>query len=136
LLADSVEGLEHVTLEIDPDLAKGAATIEAQPIALKRAVANLIENAVVYGKRAEVRLAQTPEDFEIRIEDEGPGIPETEFERVFRPFYRLEASRNRDSGGAGLGLAIARSVVRSHGGDIVLENRPEGGLRATISLPK
>jgi signal transduction histidine kinase len=83
-----------------------------------------------------VRLARTPKEFEIAIEDDGPGIPETELERVFRPFYRLEASRNRESGGAGLGLAIARSVVRSHGGDIGLENRPEGGLRATISLPK
>jgi signal transduction histidine kinase len=134
LLAESVEDLEHVTLEIDPAL--GAVTIEAQPVALKRAVANLVENAVVYGKSAKVRLSQTPNDYEIRIEDEGPGIPEAELERVFRPFYRLEASRNRDSGGAGLGLAIARSVVRSQGGDIVLENRPEGGLRATIALPK
>jgi signal transduction histidine kinase len=135
LLADSVEGLEHVTLEIDPALSKGAAT-EAQPIALKRAVVNLIENAVVYGKSARVRLAQTPKDFEITITDEGPGIPEAELDRVFRPFYRLEASRNRESGGAGLGLAIARSIVRSNGGDIVLANRPEGGLRAAISLPK
>jgi signal transduction histidine kinase len=135
LLADSVEGLEHVTLELEPALSKGAS-IEAQPIALKRAVANLVENAVVYGRHANMRLSQTPKDFEIRIEDEGPGIPEAELERVFRPFYRLEASRNRGSGGAGLGLAIARSVVRSQGGDIVLENRPEGGLRATIALPK
>lgn len=136
LIADSVEGMEHVAIEVDPALAKGAATMEAQPIALKRAVANLVENAVVYGKCAKVRLSQTPKEFEIRIEDEGPGIPEPEFERVFRPFYRLEPSRNRDSGGAGLGLAIARSIVRSQGGDIVLANRPEGGLRATISLPK
>jgi len=136
LLADSVEGLDPVTLEIDPRLAKGTAAMEAQPIALKRAVTNLVENAVVYGAHAKVRLTQTPKDFEIRIEDEGPGIPEAELERVFRPFYRLEASRNRESGGAGLGLAIARSVVRSQGGDIVLQNRPEGGLRATISLPK
>jgi protein-histidine pros-kinase len=83
-----------------------------------------------------VQLSETPKDFEIRIADEDPGIPETELERVFRPFYRLEASRNRDSGGAGLGLAIARSVVRSQGGDIVLANQAEGGLRATISLPK
>jgi signal transduction histidine kinase len=134
LLADSVEGMAHVTLEIDPALA--AATIEAQPVALKRAVANLVENAVVYGKRAKVRLEQTPNEFEIAIEDEGPGIPEIELERVFRPFYRLEASRNRDSGGAGLGLAIARSVVRGNGGDINLVNRGEGGLRATITLPK
>jgi signal transduction histidine kinase len=134
LLAESVEDLEHVKLEIDPALS--AVTIEAQPVALKRAVANLVENAVVYGKGAKVRLSQSKKDYEIRIEDEGPGIPEAELERVFRPFYRLEASRNRDSGGAGLGLAIARSVVRSQGGDIVLENRPEGGLRATIALPK
>jgi signal transduction histidine kinase len=136
LLADSVEGMEHVTLERDAALTAGAAVTEAQPIALKRAVVNLIENAVVYGKAARVRLVQTARDFEIVIEDEGPGIPETELERVFRPFYRLEASRNRESGGTGLGLAIARSVVRSNGGDIALANRPEGGLRATIVLPK
>jgi signal transduction histidine kinase len=136
LLADSAEGMEPVTLEIDPTLAQGAATIEAQPIALKRAVTNLIENALVYGKTAKVRLTEAPKEFDIAIADEGPGIPEAELERVFRPFYRLEASRNRDSGGAGLGLAIARSVVRSQGGDIILQNRPEGGLTATISLPK
>jgi signal transduction histidine kinase len=135
LLADSVEGMEHVALETDPTLAKDA-TIEAQPIALKRAVTNLVENAVVYGRRAKVQLAGRPKEFDILIDDEGPGIPEGEFERVFRPFYRLEASRNRESGGAGLGLAIARSVVRAQGGDIVLQNRPEGGLRATITLPK
>jgi signal transduction histidine kinase len=136
LLTDSVEGMEQVTLEIEPALAGGGAATEAQPIALKRAVANLVENAVVYGKRAHVRLAQSPKEFEIVIEDEGPGIPEAELERVFRPFYRLEASRNRESGGTGLGLAIARSILRSNGGDILLENRREGGLRATISLPK
>lgn len=136
LLGDSVEGMEHVTLAIDPTLADGSARFEAQSIALKRAVANLVENAVVYGRHAEVRLTATPKEFEIEIADEGPGIPEAEFERVFRPFYRLEASRNRDSGGAGLGLAIARSIVRTQGGDIVLKNRPEGGLRATVTLPK
>jgi signal transduction histidine kinase len=134
LLGDSLEGMPQVTLEIAPSV-KGAV-IEAQPIALKRAVVNLIENAVVYGKRATVRLCETPKEFAILIEDEGPGIPEAELDRVFRPFYRLEASRNRDSGGAGLGLAIARSVVRAHGGDIVLKNRLEGGLQAAISLPK
>jgi len=134
VLGDSLEGMPQVTLEIAPR-SKGAVT-EVQPIALKRAVVNLIENAVVYGKRAKVRLCETPKEFAILIEDEGPGIPEAELDRVFRPFYRLEASRNRDSGGAGLGLAIARSVVRAHGGDIVLKNRLEGGLQAAISLPK
>ncbi len=134
LVADSIEGMAHVALEIDPAVKDGS--IEAQPIALKRAVANLVENAVVYGKSARVRLGETPKEFEIGIADEGPGIPEAELERVFRPFYRLEASRNRESGGAGLGLAIARSVVRAHGGDIVLKNRPEGGLQVTVTLPK
>ena len=135
LLADSVEGMEHVALEIDPAL-KASAFLEAQPIALKRALVNLIENAIVYGRRARVRLSERAAEFEIAIEDEGPGIPAAELERVFRPFYRLEASRNRESGGAGLGLAIARSVVRAHGGDITLENRAAGGLRAAVTLPK
>lgn len=135
LLMDCVEGLDGVALDIDPMLAAGQAPIEAQPIAMKRAVANLIENAIVYGKSAEVALRRQGTEYRIIIDDQGPGIPEAELDRVFRPFFRLEASRNRESGGAGLGLAIARSVVRAHGGDIVLENRPEGGLRATVSLP-
>ena len=73
--------------------------------------------------------------FRVVVEDEGPGIPEADLERVFEPFVRLEVSRSRDTGGSGLGLAIARSIVRSHGGDIRLENRPEGGVRATVVLP-
>jgi signal transduction histidine kinase len=136
LLMDCAEGFEQVTLNIDPALAGGRAGIEAQPIALKRAVSNLIENAVAYGRAAEVRLGGDASEYRIVIDDHGPGVPEEELERVFRPFYRLEASRNRESGGAGLGLAIARSVVRVHGGDIVLKNRPEGGLRAVIILPR
>src|SRR5262249_44696892 len=136
LLMDCVEGLDGVKLEIDPALAGQKAPIEAQPIALKRAVANMIENAIVYGKSAEVTLTSEADEYRILIDDHGPGIPEAELDRVFRPFFRLEPSRNRESGGAGLGLAIARSVVRVHGGDIVLKNRPEGGLRATVSLPR
>ena len=132
---DAVEGFDGVSLDIDPMLAGQQAPIEAQPIALKRAVANLIENAIVYGKSAEVSLRREGKEYRITIDDHGPGIPEAELDRVFRPFFRLEASRNRESGGAGLGLAIARSVVRAHGGDIVLKNRPEGGLRVVVSLP-
>jgi signal transduction histidine kinase len=135
LLMDAVEGFDGVSLDIDPMLAGQQAPIEAQPIALKRAVANLIENAIVYGKSAEVSLRREGKEYRITIDDHGPGIPEAELDRVFRPFFRLEASRNRESGGAGLGLAIARSVVRAHGGDIVLKNRPEGGLRVVVSLP-
>ena len=73
---------------------------------------------------------------DVIIDDRGPGIPETELERVFTPFYRLEQSRSRESGGTGLGLTVARTVVRGHGGDIALNNRPEGGLRQTVVLPR
>lgn len=103
---------------------------------LRRALRNLIENAVRYGGRARVKLTVLDEWFEIGVEDDGPGIPEKDLERVFAPFVRLESSRNRATGGVGLGLAIARSIVRSHGGDILLANRREGGLRATIRLPR
>ncbi len=107
-----------------------------RPVALKRALNNVIENAVAYGARARVALADRDTAYEITVDDDGPGIPETELDRVFEPFLRLESSRSRDTGGAGLGLAIARSIFRGHGGDIVLANRPGGGLRATIHLPK
>jgi signal transduction histidine kinase len=106
-----------------------------RPTALKRALRNLIENAVAYGKRARVALAAGPGEITVTVEDDGPGIAHADLERVFEPFVRLEGSRSRETGGIGLGLAIARSVVRAHGGDIALANRPEGGLRATVRLP-
>ncbi|MGH8631065.1 MAG: sensor histidine kinase, partial [Burkholderiales bacterium] len=93
----------------------------------------LIENAVRYGERARVSIASAGDAIQIAVEDDGPGIPERDFERVFAPFVRLESSRNRETGGAGLGLAIARGIVRNHGGDITLANG--GGLHATIRLP-
>jgi signal transduction histidine kinase len=83
-----------------------------------------------------VSLEETPEDLLVVIDDDGPGIEQENVERVFEPFVRLEESRSRDTGGIGLGLAIARSIVRGHGGDITLENRPEGGLRLRVQLPK
>ena len=107
-----------------------------RPTALKRALRNLIENAFTYGKRAGVSLDSAPDGPRIRIEDDGPGIPGADIERVFAPFVRLEESRSRETGGIGLGLAIARSIVRAHGGEVTLENRAEGGLRATLFLPK
>ncbi len=102
---------------------------------LRRALGNLVDNAVLYGNRATVRVEETPEALVLRIQDDGPGIPEAELERVFEPFYRLEASRSRATGGTGLGLGIARNIARTHGGDVVLRNRPEGGLEAQLSLP-
>ncbi len=104
--------------------------------ALKRAVANLIENALQYGERARVSLSEEPSGPVIAIEDRGPGIPEDQMKEVFQPFVRLEISRNRATGGVGLGLSIARTIVLSHGGELVLMNMPTGGLRAEIRLPK
>lgn len=95
---------------------------------------NLIDNAVAYGERARVAVEPGAEA-RVVIDDDGPGIPEDAFERVFEPFVRLEESRSRETGGIGLGLAIARTIVRGHGGDIHLANRPEGGLRVSIIIP-
>lgn len=110
-------------------------TLTIRPFALKRAIGNLIDNATFHGKRAFVRVQNGGDEVRITIDDEGPGIPEADLERVFDPFVRLEGSRNRETGGAGLGLSIARSIIRGHGGDVRLQNRVEGGLRAVVSLP-
>jgi signal transduction histidine kinase len=113
----------------------GKTPYACRPVSLKRAIRNLVENAVIYGQRARVALERAGADFRIVIDDDGPGIPEAEFERVFAPFVRLEPSRSTETGGIGLGMAIARSIVHGHGGDITLANPEGGGLRATIRLP-
>ena len=112
----------------------GAAIHDCQPGALKRALTNLLDNAVKYGKCARAAIASTG-GIEITIDDDGPGIPEAELAKVFQPFYRVEDSRSRDTGGTGLGLAIAQAIVQAQGGELTLANRPGGGLRATIKLP-
>ena len=104
-------------------------------VALRRAVSNLIGNAVSYGGNASVRLDIGSDALRIAVEDSGPGIPEDELERVFEPFHRREASRNRSTGGVGLGLTIARRAVEEQGGTLTLANLPGGGLRAAIRLP-
>jgi len=110
--------------------------IRARPVALKRAIANLVANAAKYGGAAQLRLTQEPGGMvQLAVADEGPGIPENELEGIFTPFRRLESSRNRETGGTGLGLTITRNILRGHGGDVVLKNRPEGGLVALASLP-
>ena len=106
-----------------------------RPRALKRLFGNLIDNAVKYGRRARVALAAGDKAVIATVADDGLGIPEAELEKVFQPFYRVEPSRSRDTGGTGLGLAVVRSIARAHGGDVVLANRPEGGLVATVTLP-
>jgi signal transduction histidine kinase len=109
---------------------------ECRPDALKRAIRNLLDNAVKYGKTAQAAIGATASGIEITVDDEGPGIPDPELSRVFEPFYRLEDSRSRETGGVGLGLAIAQSIVHAHGGEIRLANRAEGGLTARITLPR
>jgi signal transduction histidine kinase len=109
---------------------------DCRPDALKRAIRNLLDNAVKYGTAASVAIQTTPKTIEIVIDDEGPGISEQELSRVFNPFYRLEESRSRETGGVGLGLAIAQSIVQAHRGELVLSNRPTAGLRARIVLPR
>lgn len=109
--------------------------VEGDPVELRRLVANLLENGEAYGQAAHARVWRDGGLAIIDIDDEGPGIPEAELERVFEPFYRLERSRSRETGGTGLGLSVVRSIARAHGGDVELMNRRSGGLRARVSLP-
>ena len=110
--------------------------INVRPKALVRALRNLIENAKRYGNQADIRLAVKESDLYIYIDDTGPGIPEKDIERVFEPYFRLEKSRSRNTGGVGLGLAIARTIILAHGGTIALKNKETGGLQVVISLPR
>ena len=107
-----------------------------RPLSLRRVFDNLVDNAVKYGGGASVSLVETDKNIVIAIMDEGPGIPGEEIERVFDPFYRVETSRNRETGGVGLGLAVVRSIIRGHGGEVTLRNRETGGLCARVVLPQ
>ena len=113
----------------------GEFFLRCRPVGVKRALRNVLENAVAYGKCARVSVFHRQAEVAILVDDDGPGIAEEDFENVFKPFVRLENSRSRNTGGVGLGLAITRSIIRSHGGDVTLENRAGGGLRVTLTLP-
>lgn len=115
--------------------AEEEISIPLRPNAFKRCISNLIENALKYGSHVAVRAGRRRDVVEIMIDDDGPGVPEDKREEVFKPFVRLEASRNPGTGGVGLGLSIARDVVRGHGGDLILSDSPMGGLRATVRVP-
>ena len=117
----------------------GTATpYRAQPLALHRCLDNLIDNAIKYGEQADIVVedSQQEQQLVIRIIDHGPGIPDEQLEDVFKPFHRLEQSRNRETGGAGLGLSIARSIARANGGELTLLNHTGGGLEAMLVLPR
>ena len=135
--------LEAIVEDMEPLGAKIAVSGEAstpilaQPQAIRRCLANLLENARRYGgANIDLQVKDAGEMVEIRVEDRGPGIPAADMERVFEPYVRLEASRARHTGGTGLGLAIARAIARANGGDIVLEARAGGGLAAVLRLPR
>ncbi len=128
--ADAVDAGQDVTLN-----GQTRASILAIPIALQRCLANLIDNAVKYGGYAPVTAAREGNQAVIRVRDGGPGIPGAQMEKVFDPFYRLETSRSRETGGTGLGLTIARNIARKHGGTLVLSNALGGGLECTLTLP-
>jgi len=110
--------------------------LPVRPNALRRCLSNLIANARHYGHHVWVGVLSVEDGIDILIDDDGPGIPAAERERVFHPFVRLDTSRNPSTGGVGLGLTIARDVARSHGGDVRLETSPQGGLRARVHLPR
>lgn len=115
--------------------ANTGASMMARPVALRRCLTNLLDNAVKYGRQAKLSAELEGAFAVIRIHDDGPGIPEDELEKVFDPFYRLETSRSRDTGGTGLGLTIARNIAEQHGGTLKLRNHPGGGLEAVLTLP-
>ena len=130
--ADARTGGAELTSYEGPD----HQPVRARPVAIKRALSNLVNNALNYGGSARVcLLAPKDSTVTVLVEDNGPGIPPGELERVFEPFHRLEVSRNRETGGTGLGLPIARNILRAHGGDVVLSNRPSGGVKAAVTLP-
>lgn len=113
-----------------------AAPIEGLPHALRRCLDNLVDNAIRYGQRAALTLIDSPTALVIEIRDQGPGIPENRIAQVMEPFVRLESSRNRNAGGVGLGLSIARDAARRNGGELSLRNASAGGLIARVSLPR
>ncbi len=129
--------IEDISATGDTIVLDGAPGIHVtlRPNAMRRAMRNVIENAVRYGGEAHISVGRTDVAATISVADKGPGIPEEDFDRVFEPFLRLEASRSRETGGSGLGLSIARTIIHAHGGAITLENRPEGGLLVTITIP-
>lgn len=134
-LIDDQQALGRDVAWAQPESPHRTLVLHARLECLRRALTNLLDNAVAHGQCARVGLTQTDGQLCLTVDDCGPGIPEADLQRVLQPYVRLEASRNRDSGGAGLGLAIAHQAALAHQGSLVLSNRPEGGLRAMLCLP-
>ncbi len=135
LVESIVDDLTDVGMDVSCTVERAVAAT-CRPFSLRRAIRNLAENGVKYGQRSRISLTTAERFVRIVIDDDGPGIPEDQLEKALLPFVRLEGSRSRETGGAGLGLAITRSIVLNHGGELRLSNRAGGGLRAEILLPK
>lgn len=136
MLLDDIAGTCLASGALVDVLRAERLAIVCRPVALKRALRNLVENAIRYGRRAALSVARHPEGFVVfTVDDEGPGLPAERTEEAFEPFVRLEPSRSSQTGGLGLGLAIARSIAKPHGGTLTLANRPGAGLRAALRLP-
>jgi two-component system osmolarity sensor histidine kinase EnvZ len=123
---------QHINVDFD---GPAHLVYEGRPLGIKRVIVNLLENALKYAQCPGIALRRDEYSICIEVSDEGPGIPEAALEQVFDPFFRLEASRNRDTGGVGLGLSAARAIAREQGGELTLSNRHGGGLLACVELP-
>ncbi len=134
ILDDVVSGARRNGADVDYSAETGLV-IPVRPNAFRRCLSNVLSNAVRHADRISVSAARTRDTIEIIVDDDGPGIPESAREDVFKPFYRVEGSRNTTTGGTGLGLTIARDVIRGHGGDIRIETAPAGGVRARLRVP-
>jgi signal transduction histidine kinase len=135
-LVESVaDGYSEVDFSGDDDVGARELICLARPVALRRCITNLVQNAITYGKKAHLSLQHSEDEVKLTIRDEGPGIPQAKLDKVFGPFVRVEQSRSRETGGLGLGLTIARNIARSAGGDVSLINHPLGGLQAELTLP-
>jgi two-component system osmolarity sensor histidine kinase EnvZ len=134
ILEDVAAGARHGKASLELSW-KGDMNVELRPIAIKRCLTNIVSNAQRYASEIRIEAVRGRTSVEITVDDNGPGIPPENYEDVFRPFLRLDQSRNAATGGVGLGLSIARDVARSHGGDVTLAVSPLGGLRAIVRIP-
>lgn len=134
LLREVVESAKREGAAVDLHI-EGEIILPLRRDAFKRCLTNLVSNSMLHAKHIAIRAGRRADSVVLTVDDDGPGIPPDKREDVFRPFYRLDTSRNRETGGVGLGLAISRDIIRGHGGEIVLDNSPLGGLRAQIRLP-
>jgi two-component system osmolarity sensor histidine kinase EnvZ len=132
VIRDIIEKYEEKKINV---LLEENLVINIRPNSIKRCLINLIDNGLSYGKKVEIFTKKTTDYLVIFVDDDGPGIPESEHQNVMKPFYRIDKSRGQNKSGVGLGLSIANDIIRSHGGNITLEKSPLNGLRVKLSLP-